>query len=438
MVPLALARKIIAPSRASTAANMLGFIVLCSLARLALLAIPAHGYDASVYRHWTWRLVHEPIQRFYVDDGRAFPDHLPGDMWLLKLLGELAHFVYPGIDFYSLGYTAVIGGMVTGFDALLALVLWKIGVYLGSERHGAIAGLAYWCMPAPIFVASVWGQTDGIGAAIALVALAMAIRGKYSWAFVVLTLCVLVKPQYALLALPLLAGWWHEGRGTPVQWVRDVAATATACLVTMAMIIAPFDMSIAGEWRRWSLVDRVRASADLYPVSSLGAHNLWGALDPLRWPPDDRVPWLLGLSRQSVGLLLFAMVVGIVSWALLRRWQGAITLVLASNVLMFGFFLVTTRMHERYLFPVLGMSLLLAVLDARYWRYAAAVNALVFANIALRYVWPSNDTWTGWRYVLGFGWLENNTTVWMLVLATVLLFVYLVCQLMQKPVPNRP
>ena len=78
------------------------------------------------------------------------------------------------------------------------------------------------------------------------------------------------------------------------------------------------------------------------------------------------------------------------------------------------------------------------MLESSYWRYALAVNGLVFANIALRFVWPLNDSWTGWRYLVGYRWLEHPVTVWMLVLATSLLFVYLVYQLMQKPVPDRP
>lgn len=438
MIALAPAREITTHWRARTTVYALAAIVFGVLARLALLQVPAHGMDSWIYRHWTWRLVHEPIRRFYVDDGQAFPDHLPGDMWLLKLLGELVHAMHPGVDFYSYGYTAIIAGMVTCFDALLAVVLWRLGLLLGAGKQGAIAGLAYWCMPAPIFVASVWGQTDGIAAAVAVVALALAVRSRYSWAFVALTFCVLVKPQYGLLALPILAAWWHEGRVSKWEWVRDVASTATVCFAAVALIIAPFGMSVAGEWGRWNLLERVRESGDLYPQSVSGAHNLWGALYPLQPAPGDQMPWILSLSRQSVGLALFAIIVGFVCWALARRWHGAVTMVLASNVLMFGFFLVTTRMHERYLFPVLGMSLLLAVLESSYWRYALAVNGLVFANIALRFVWPLNDSWTGWRYLVGYRWLEHPVTVWMLVLATSLLFVYLVYQLMQKPVPDRP
>lgn len=438
MIALARQREITASWLTRTTIYALAAIVFGTLARLALLQVPAHGMDSWIYRHWTWRLVHKPIRRFYVDDGQAFPDHLPGDMWLLKLLGELVHTLHPGVDFYSVGYTAIIAGMVTCFDALLAVVLWRAGSALGSGQQGAIAGLAYWCLPAPIFVGSVWGQTDGISAAIAVVALTLAIRNRHSWAFVALTFCVLVKPQYGLLALPLLAAWWYEGRTSLWGWVRDVATTAVSCVALVNVLIAPFDMSIAGEWGRWNLLDRIRASGDLYPQSVFGAHNLWGALYPLQPAPDDHLPWQLGLSRQSVGLILFAVIVGIVCWALVRRWQGATTLVLASNVLMFGFFLVTTRMHERYLFPVLGMSLLLALLDSRYWRYAIAVNGLVFANVALRYVWPLNDSWTGWGYVIGFGWLEHPITVWLLVLATCGVFVYLILQLFTKPEPTRP
>lgn len=74
------------------------------------------------------------------------------------------------------------------------------------------------------------------------------------------------------------------------------------------------------------------------------------------------------MSRQEVGLVTFAGIVAVGVWSLADRWQGAITMMLASNVLMVGFFLVTTRMHEHYLFSVVARDVLLAVLDSRCWR----------------------------------------------------------------------
>lgn len=99
-------------------------------------------------------------------------------------------------------------------------------------------------------------------------------------------------------------------------------------------------------------------------------------------------------------------------------------MVLASNILVFGVFLFSTRMHERYLFPVAALSLLLVVMDTRYWRYAVAVHTLVFANIYLRFVWPlpASEATILPRLTM----LEHPATVRVLAVLSMLLFGWLV------------
>lgn len=43
--------------------------------RFALLFTPFHGYDSFIYGHWSWRITHEPLGQFYVDDGQGCGDH---------------------------------------------------------------------------------------------------------------------------------------------------------------------------------------------------------------------------------------------------------------------------------------------------------------------------------------------------------------------------
>lgn len=410
-------------------------IVVATIARFALIAIPSHGYDSFAYKHWTWRLVYGPLSQFYIDDGQAFPDHLPGDLWLFKLLGSAARFVNPGIDFYGPVYGAMISLLAMSFDLILVFALIRIGRTIDQEHAGRMAGVLYWCSPAPIFVASVWGQIDGVSTALAIVALGLAIGGRFSSAFIVLTFCVLVKPQFAMLALPLLAGWWRMDRPETGRWIGRVIASGLACVAILIVVSAPFGVSLVGEWGRWSLLERVQLASDTYTVSTLGAHNFWILFDPLNWPPDDRGPWIAGISRYSVGLTFFAALVAHAVWILIARWRGVITMVFASNLLMFGFFLFMTRMHERYLFPVVALSILLALMDSRFWRYASAVGALVFLNIALRFVWSLEKDWTGWRCLSELGWLEHAWFVQVLTFATMLLFGWLVIEGMRRQCP---
>ena len=54
--------------------------------RLALLPVGAYGYDLTLMQSWAERLVTRPLVRFYASP--EVVDHLPGDLWLLWLLGR--------------------------------------------------------------------------------------------------------------------------------------------------------------------------------------------------------------------------------------------------------------------------------------------------------------------------------------------------------------
>ncbi|MCO5228207.1 MAG: hypothetical protein M9934_07975 [Thermomicrobiales bacterium] len=405
--------------------------VLGLVVRLALLRTPFHGYDAFAYSHWTWRLVHQPLGGFYVDDGQVFPDHLPGDLWFLKIIGQMTNTVDPTMSFYTPTYTMIIACVVTVFDAVTAITIWRVGIRFGSGENASRYASAYWLAPAPIFVASVWGQTDGISAALAVIALGLGVAQRFSLSVLVLTFCVLVKPQYGLLLLPLLLGWWRTDTHHWRTRLTHIAWTGFGCLALVAVLAAPFRVSLVGEWGDWSMIQRVQLANDLYPVSTLGAHNLWIVSDPFNWPPDDRASWLLGMSRHTIGLLMFATILVTVSWILLRRWRGVVTIVLTSNILMLGFFLVMTRMHERYAFPVVALSILLAAMDTRYRLYAVTINLLVFANIALRYAWIGNGQDMLAR-VLNSSWVESTFTVYILVAITVWSYGWLLAEASRK------
>ncbi len=413
-------------------AFLVSIVLIVAVIRVFLLRWPGQGFDEWVYQHWTWRLVYEPLSRFYVDDGAAFPDHLPGDLWLLRGIGRTLTLADPHLSFYSTAMTDALALAATLFDILLATTLWRVGLATGRPRLGIAAALAWWAAPASIMVSSVWRQIDSVSAAIAIVSLALALSRRYSLACLALTLCVLIKPQYALLALPILVGWNRQRTETGAAWWWRVSATGVICATLAAGIIAPFGVSLVGGYGKWTLLDRVQAANGLYPVSTLGAHNLWIMPIPFATPPDDRVAWVLGFGRSDIGKAAMLSIVVYACWLLIARWRGPITMVVASNLLVFGFFLVMTRMHERYLYPVAALSLLLAVMDARYWRYASAVQTVVFVNIATRFYWTLQDGAAGPTNLWYLQSLEHTWLVEFAVIATVLIFVWLMWD------PQRP
>lgn len=110
-------------------------------------------------------------------------------------------------------------------------------------------------------------------------------------------------------------------------------------------------------------------------------------------------------------------------------------MVLASNLLMFGFFVFMTRMHERYLFPVVALSLLLAMMDRRYTRYSIVTAWLVFLNIALRFAWTVSYEETRYPDWARLEWLQYGATVQILAMGTLVVFGCMVIEASRKARP---
>jgi poly(A) polymerase len=56
------------------------------------------GYDPDALSEWTRHLVSAPLARFYTADLNVPPDHFPGDLSLLRLLGHGVRPVDTGTD----------------------------------------------------------------------------------------------------------------------------------------------------------------------------------------------------------------------------------------------------------------------------------------------------------------------------------------------------
>ncbi len=87
--------------------------------------------------------------------------------------------------------------------------------------------------------------------------------------------------------------------------------------------------------------------------------NPWSGLgDTLHWGDDRTVGLVLGTATftwQAVGTLLFA-VAAIGALIMVARRDDLRGVLLASLVLAIAFFVLPTRVHERYLFPALVLG----------------------------------------------------------------------------------
>lgn len=377
---------------------VLGLFGLGLLVRLAVAPYGGHHFDVPTLQFWAYHLVQDPLRDFYHLRMQALPepDHLPGDLWILWAIGHVFRLFSPTMDVETPGFVWLIKLVPALADLGVAWLLYQMGAHLWSRNAGLLAAVFVLFNPAAVFLTSVWGQWDSVSLFFALLAFWLFMSGRLGWVLPSLTYATLIKPPFAAL-FPLLAlayyfeyvrrdpadeeprrdGYWSDVL-TPVI-AGAVISMAVACLVCL-----PFGVGLFGVGE-WSLIERVRIAADTYQFSSLYAFNLWAAVDPptVRLQGDTD-PFLLGASAQAWGTVLAAVAYLAVLVRYVRDRQR-LTLMWAVMATMFVLFVLPTRVHERYMLPVVLLCALPAAVDAFYRRLLLVMSATYLMNLVFVY-----------------------------------------------------
>jgi Gpi18-like mannosyltransferase len=268
-------------------------------------------------------------------------------------------------------------------DALLGLTTLAWMRQLGSDANGETrTRLAVACFalnPALVYTSLVWGQNDSAVTLGVMLALLMASADNFALAGAAAALAVMVKLQ-GVIVLPILATWMLlKGR------IRDWMTTALAFIGVVIITVAPFQVG-----RPWNfLTNIIASSADYFPYTSLNAFNLMALAVGMRLRDSTR---LLGISSYDVGLLLLIALV-LVAIVILASDPTPRTLLYSTFLAYLGFFVLPTRIHERYLYFALALLVPLA-LDSR-------ATLMMFGMLTITFL--ANQ-------VVTLGYLRGNAT----------------------------
>jgi hypothetical protein len=158
------------------------------------------------------------------------------------------------------------------------------------------------------------------------------------------------------VAFLAVRNWRAHGQRHPILLVA-AGAVGTYLTVTLPLLLDPI-----------RLVSGVLGNAGMKRFVSVSAPNPWALLFGYRVPDDGYV---------FVGAALF--IAGLVAALLtLRRGHDLWTLLTVGTLIVFAFYFLPTRVHERYLFPAMALMAPFAVTSR--WSLAAYVAiSLAFA-----------------------------------------------------------
>lgn len=286
---------------------------------------------------------------------------------------------------------------VAGDIALIVLAY----VVFRRRRWGLRLGipLTLAVLPGVIATSAFWGQFDSAWTACVVLSAYLLKRSRFSLAWSVFALGMLIKPQVIVLA-PVLGMFTLLLRG----W-RGVLRGGLAMSLTFALILLPF---VVGSGLQETLRP-FQSSVGRFPFLTLNALNLWLiftastglSLEAPDYPMlPDNVPLSGLLTGYQIGLLLLGLYTLLVVIMVIRQrnrervfvWTGALYL---------AFFMLATQMHERYVYPAAILALF-AIAEDRRMVWVAVPLAVTFSyNIiaitSMPFVWFGVNLW----YVIG-------------------------------------
>jgi 4-amino-4-deoxy-L-arabinose transferase-like glycosyltransferase len=202
----------------------------------------------------------------------------------------------------------------------------------------------------PLFVnAAAWGQFDALLSAEIVVALAALLAGRPVAAGLALGLALATK-VLAVIVIPPVVVWIALRHGA-----RPLAKSLAAAALVVALLAAPYVLAGGGR----GVVSAYTGAVNYYPQRTIEAYNGWYLLDrfdifvrgiPAREARSDDRRAIGPVTYRQLGVTAYAIYLLVVLALLARRPQPDM-LVLGSALALFGFFMLPTQMHQRYIVP---------------------------------------------------------------------------------------
>lgn len=341
----------------------LAVMALALAVRLWAMRWEPFRIDMGTFIAWAERMRTGGPRNFYAEG--VFADYAPGYLYVLDWTARVKQWFFADSGqstwYWLIRLPPILADVAVTFLIFLIVERTWRGERRDEDRSrfptvATVAAASYALNPAIIWNSAVWGQVDATFTLAMLVSLMLLVRGRPVGAVAVYVVAFLIKPQAAAIAPVLITVL--AVRYPPRRWL----VAGAVGLGLMFLLLVPF----FGLGSFVDLARRLRGSTDTYAYTSLFSYNLWGIYD--FWKPDD-AKLFGGLSVRAAGSLLFLLGLGygivLLVQELRRTADLTFTTFLFATYFAFMPVMVLTRMHERYLYPVLPFMLIFAMLCQR-------------------------------------------------------------------------
>ncbi len=416
------------------------FLLAAFALRVAAAAlVPGYDVDIGCFRAWGGRMAESGPAGFYPpNDPFSFCDYPPGYMWVLWLMGLIGRLFGTGLTEFMVKLPPIAA------DLILSAFLYREGKKRLPEAAALAVALLYAFNPLVIATGAAWGQADALMTLLLTLAVFYAVKHKWKAALPLYVAAVLFKPQALMfgplgllaLALDFLSALKDGSRKK--ERLKDMGLGLAFSAAAALVIALPFSIHLKWDWL-FTLYGKTMGRYAYATVNSCNLYFLLGknwvsagsglsgdfavpflafclAVIPLaaswlaHWKGNLKAAledrngrlrlYVLGGMGFALALSLLALdMLGRLTYSTLGTAMIVYCLAAVSALYVFGrdsdslpvygaallllLFNTGSMMHERYLFPAVGLLLLGYLLkkDTRILWLALGVTVAGFLNV---------------------------------------------------------
>jgi len=331
-------------------------IFLGLLTRFLLIGVPGFKGDIAFWKECGLGMVDKGIIWLVNNTNFNYP---PGFAYVLGLINKIYGLFLNPHNFgqYWLDtnylYLFLIKSITIIADLGIFFLIIKISKKL-DFKWGKLLAFFYFFNVVVFYDGVIWGQNDQFALFFLITSLYLLIIDRPNFATVTFTIGCLMKFQN-IIFLPIFFLYVYKKYS-----FQGLFKTIGYSLLVFAIFTVPF------WWNREmaSLVKLFTMNSNWYPWYSVNAFNIWWIFSGLKGMAiSDKTLFLGVINAKEFGLLMFSFFYFITCLRLFlsKKEDLLINLVLALCLAVLAFFHLLTQSHERYLFPLLGLILVLFI-----------------------------------------------------------------------------
>jgi dolichyl-phosphate-mannose--protein O-mannosyl transferase len=358
-------------------------LVVGAILRLAFIPDAGFKSDVSSFEAWAIQLAEHPFWQFYPKIG--FADYPPGYYYVLAPIGLIWELLFRHFDTSYGILEALVKLPAIVADLLVTVLIYKIVLRFATQRWALIAAAVFALNPAAIFISGLWGQIDSIPGGLALLAVYLLVRSddrpeRARWyvagAWLALAYSLFIKPQAAVL-IPLLIAFALIDPVRRRERLSGSAIGIVASLFLVYVLSAPFYSTLNPAIVFANLFEQYAKGAAEYAYNSVNAFNLWTIRQGF-WQPDSVTTF--GVPQWLIGMFLATAAAVLILWRYVQT-RTSQALLESAALLLLAFYMLSTRMHERYIFEGLIFTIACIGFARRYFWIAIALSLVLWANL---------------------------------------------------------